>query len=299
MRPLTEMYLASAVSQRRIMETTAPQIAEKLERVLSQWENQGVKISGRSITGLDPLALDTWFNQASKCWKPATANNYICVVNPFLRWAFSRHVIGEDLSGILRTAKLPDADTLPEAERPKNKYYTHDQVRALLETTVGHNRVRDRAIMAIMLYGGFRVSEVCSLTIGQVMDVPRGNVRLRRKGGAWKDAPLSEEAYPFLEAYLSTRKDTSDRNAPLFITSRGKPCSREQIYKSFSAKQRALGLATGPHALRHTAVSEVNNTCGALAARDFANHKSMVVTNRYSHTTEAQRRSAAQAISWK
>ena len=140
--------------------------------------------------------------------------------------------------------------------------------------------------MALILYSGFRVSEVCALTIGQVMHVPHGTVRLRRKGGAWKEAKVSEELYPWLEAYLATRKDKDDPNAPLFITTHGLPCTRIQIYRALSSKQKVLDLATGPHALRHTAISKVNNKYGALAARDFANHKNLVVTNRNSHTTE-------------
>lgn len=75
--------------------------------------------------------------------------------------------------------------------------------------------------MALILYSGFRVSEVCALTIGQVMHVPHGTVRLRRKGGAWKEAKVSEELYPWLEAYLATRKDKDAPNAPLFITTHG------------------------------------------------------------------------------
>lgn len=297
MRTVIRFYLDSR--KRDLLPTTAPQIAEKLERVFSQLESaHGVRFGDEKIEGLSPIVLQTWFNAASAAWKPATANNYICVLNPFLRWAHAMDMTEKDLSAILHTSRLPSPDELPPDQQPKNKYYTHEEAHSLLNGTEGRNRLRDRAIMAVLLYGGFRVSEVCALTVGQVMDVPRGSVRLRRKGGAWKEQDISLDVYPYLEAYLATRKDISDRNAPLFLTSHGLPCTRQQIYKALRGKQEALGLATGPHALRHTAISEVANKLGAVAARDFANHKSVTTTNRYSHTTEQQRRDAADALRW-
>ena len=297
MRTVTAFYLESAVSSRQFMRTTAPQVGEKLERIFTGLESYGAVFSEDRISGITPVVLQKWFNASAREWKPATCNSYICTINRFLRWAHSMEFIDKDLSGVLHTSRLPDPSDLPPEDRPKNKYYTHDQAQALLSSTVGHNRLRDRAIIALLLYGGFRVSEICALTIGQVMSNP-GTVTLRRKGGAWCDAEVSPDAYPHLEAYLRTRPDRDNPEAPLFLTSHGRPCTRNQIYKALSPKQQALGLATGPHALRHTAISEVNNTCGALAARDFANHRSMTVTDRYSHTTKEQRQAAVRNLKW-
>ena len=119
----------------------------------------------------------------------------------------------------------------------------------------------------------------------------------RRKGGAFATAVIGQDAYPLIEAYLRTRKIPDDAE-PLFITTHGKPCSRNQVYKALRFKQKEIDVATGPHALRHTAISEVANTAGAAVARDFANHKSFTVTNRYSHTTEEQRLGAANGLRW-
>ena len=100
-----------------------------------------------------------------------------------------------------------------------------------------------------------------------------------------------------MNAYLLTRKDLTD-DSPLFVTTHGTPCTRTQIYQSLAFKQKELSLATGPHALRHTAISEVGNRFGAVIARDFANHKSFIVTNQYSHTTEKQMHDAVNQLPW-
>ena len=293
MRTMISFYVDSAVADRRIMKTTAPQIEKKLERIFDSLENEyNVSVKDDTIEGLNAPTLQRWFNANAQGWKPATANNYICIINPFLRWAFTMEYLQRDLSSILHTAKLPNPDDLPEGEKPKSKYYTQDQIDDLLTEKTGRNLVRDRAIIALILTSGFRVSEVCDLTIGQVMDVPHGFVRLRRKGGAWKDAPIKAEIYPMLEAYLATRSDTANRSAPLFVTTHGKPCSQNQIYRALRYKQEALGLAVGPHALRHTAITRMEHTYGAAIARDFANHRSITVTNRYTHTTAEELQAA-------
>ena len=306
--PMVDFYAASGVANHRFLPTTAPQIKEKLERVIGMLEKgYDVKVEKEKITGLDSVTLQSWFNQASENWKPATINSYVCVINPFLRWAYEtgrmngetlERYIGYDFSHVLRTVHIPDVDELPEEERPLDKYYTQEQVHELLYGNHGRNQVRDRAIMALILYSGLRVSELCSLTVGQYRESPKGTLRLRRKGGAWATAVVGEDAYPFIDAYLKTRDDLDNPKSPLFMTTHGKPCNKTQIYKALSFKQRQIGVATGPHAFRHTAISEVANRFGAPVARDFANHKSMHITNRYSHTTLEQRAHAADNLHW-
>lgn len=304
MRSMIEFYTASSVANRKILETTAPQIKYRLERIFDMLEKwYEVKMTNEKIEGLDSVTLQNWFIKASKDWKPATINAYVCAINPFLRWAHKMNSKGvyyldDDLSNVLSTVRIPDIDELPEEERPKDKYYTPEQVNELLYGHHGRNQVRDRAIMALVLYSGLRVSELCSLTVKQFRESPRGTLRLKRKGGAWSTAVVGDEAYPLIEEYLKTRDDLDDPSAPLFMTTHGKPCSREQIYKCLSHKQKEIGIATGPHALRHTAVSEVSNRFGAAMARDFANHKSLHVTNRYAHTTEEQRMTAVNKLHW-
>ena len=48
----------------------------------------------------------------------------------------------------------------------------------------GRNKLRDRAICALILESGMRVSELCALTIGDVLDGERGKIYCRRKGAA-------------------------------------------------------------------------------------------------------------------
>lgn len=292
---MVDLYIESR--SLKVSEITSAHARDVIERILDNLvAKYDVKVMEEMIVDLTPTKLQRWYNAICKERKAATVNNYVCMLNPFLRWCFTLDYTGRDFSNILHTVKLPDPESLPPEERPKDKYLSHEQVEQLLHCYIGKNCVRDRAIMALILYSGLRVSEICSMTMNTIAD--RKNVVVKRKGGHYKQVFVGDAFWPYLDAYLKTRSDRTDPNAPLFVTSRGQPCSRNQIYKSFATKQSELGLATGPHALRHTFVSEVENTCGAGVARDCANHKSLAITNRYDHTTPLQRQTAVNKLDW-
>lgn len=294
MRPMISFYAESASGN--MMDTTAQQCAEKLERIFNVLESFGVTVEDESVEGISGTVLQKWVNSMKADHKISSINNYICIINPFLRWAFSMEYTDKDYSSVLHVMRLPKEDSIPEWERPKSKYYSKEQVDALLNSSSGKNRVRDRAIIALLLGSGLRVTELCSLTIGEY-NRSHGSVYIKRKGNEWRHTEVADFVYDYVDAYLKTRPDAND-DEPLFMTTHGQPCNRIQIYKCLSNKQKALDLAAGPHAIRHTFISEAEKVGGASVARDLANHKSLVVTNRYDHSSAEQRREAVNALPW-
>lgn len=302
MFPMINFYCESA----DVSESTASHHMEILERIFKQLADYGVKIEEERITGLSGASLQRWLNAFKKDHKPSTVNNYIVTLNPFLRWAHTIYPDGVgDFGGVLKTVRLPSYEQTPEDERPKEKYYTHDMIAELLKIPKpGRDsdlKKRDRAIMAMFLASGLRVSELCQLKIGSLTDHGHGYVYVRRKGGAWKTTEVSEFAYPYIDTYLKTRADRDNPDAFLFVTQYGEPCNRIQLYKSMRNRQKKVAgddYACGNHVLRHCFVSETEKIGGGAVARDLANHKSLVITNRYDHSTAGQRRQAVDALTY-
>lgn len=296
--PMIDFYVESR--KKRCSDATNRQCLDRLNTVFDQLTaDYGVVMTAGTIEGLNGVTLQTWFNHFVDARKPSTINNYLAFLNPFLRWAYHIGYMLEDLSHLLSCLRIPSQDELPEWERPKEKYLTHDQVEAILsDISTGAFALRNRAIIALFLYSGLRVSEVCSLTIGSVLGRERGVIYLRRKGGRWCEAEVGLAFYPYLNAYLETRSDGRDMDSPLFLTSRGKPMDRFSVYTALRPVQEKLGVATGPHALRHTYISEVEKIGGPAIARDLANHRSMRITNKYDHTTHDQRAETIAKLSW-
>lgn len=303
MFPMIDFYCESIAGN--VGESTIRHHEDVLERIFKQMREFGVDLLEESIPGMSGAALQRWMNKFKLDHKPTSVNGYVVTLNPFLRWAHSIYPDTiADFSGVLHCMKLPDPDKLPVEERPKDKYYTDEEIARLLAVPKrdSDQKKRDRAIIALFLGSGLRVSELCSLNIGDIDNHERGSVYVRRKGGAWKDVDVAEFAYKYIETYLKTRKDRKDADAPLFLTSHGQRCTGPQLYKAMRTKQDKAGVsdgkARGNHTFRHTFISSVEKIGGGAVARDLANHKSLVITNRYDHSTAQQRRDAVNALNW-
>lgn len=285
------------------MPTTADQVQEKLARFMRQLkEEHGVTMEGEQIIGLTPRVLHRWYDKmTASSIKMSTRNNYVALLNPFLMWAVENEYLDnppgkKEIYAVLKVNRLPKEEEIPEDQR-KQKAFTSEQVHLLMKSVGRRNEKRDKAILALLLASGLRVSELCSLTIGSIVNQQRGVVYLKRKGGAWKHTEVADFCYKYLDDYLRTR-DMSDLSAPLFLTERGTPCNRQQIWDIISNKERKLGLQTGVHILRHTTLSNAEKKGGAGVARDIANHKTLYMTNKYDHTTQEERKAALNSLDW-
>lgn len=282
------------------MPTTADQAVEKLTLILNRL---GATFDGEKLIGVKPKTLSKWYaDMVANGLKMSTRNNYVNILNPFLSWAVDMEYLDTDpgkkpIHQVLKVGKLPREDEIPEEER-KQKALTEEQVRLLFEKMPGRYKVRDRAILALFLASGIRVSELCSLNISSIVNQPRGRIYLRRKGGAWKYTEVAEFCYKYIDEYLATR-DVSDCNAPLFLSAYGNRYTREQVWNLLARKETALGLPTGVHILRHTTLSNVEKKGGASITRDLANHSSFATTNRYVHTTPEERSAAINSLDWR
>lgn len=213
---MIDFYIASR--KMSVCENTNETCLERLNTVFDDLtSNYNIIMKECMIVGLTGHVLQKWFNHFMDGRKPSTINNYVSFLNPFLRWAYNIGYIPDDISHILRTVKVPSVETLPEWERPKDKYLTHEDVTKLLHADFGgRNAKRDRAIVAMFLYSGIRVSELCSLTLGSVMKYPVGQVYCKRKGGKWSFVEVGMDFYDYLNDYLENRSDIEDMDAPLF-----------------------------------------------------------------------------------
>jgi len=299
MYPMIDFYVESC----QIAESSAGHHVDILQRVFRQMADFGVTLKEESIDGLTGASVQRWFNAYRKDKKPATINNVVVTLNPFFRWAHTIYPEIPDMSNVLHTVRLPSYEQIPDDEKPKDKYYSDEEIARLLAIPKHDSplKKRDRAVIAMFVGTGLRVSELCQLTVGSIRNYKHGYVRVRRKGGAIKDVDVAEFVYGYVETYLKTRNNPKD-DEPLFMTTHGVPCNRNQLYNSMKNRQDKAGLSEnlgrGNHVFRHTFTSAVEKIGGAAVARDLANHKSLAITNRYDHSTAEQRHDAVNALRW-
>ena len=127
-----------------------------------------------------------------------TINGAARTLKNFFIWAQARGMVTENPFEGLKP--LAEQETGPRAIPPA-------AVDALLRTVVQEQdtrlRLRDQAALALLVYAGLRVQELCDLQIRD-LDIPGLSVAVRRgKGGRSRRVPLHRDAVPLLKAYLT------------------------------------------------------------------------------------------------
>jgi integrase/recombinase XerD len=157
---------------------------------------------------------------------------------------------------------------------------------------------RDRAMLSMMYAAGLRVSELCALKPGDV-DRQRGFVSVLGKGQKRRLVPVGEVALADLDAYLSSpRPEPRPRSTPaLFLSSWGKPLSRQAFWKLVLRYARGVGITKpiSPHKLRHSfATHLLEGGADLRSVQAMLGHANIATTEIYTHVAPDHVRRAHQ-----
>ncbi len=163
-------------------------------------------------------------------------------------------------------------------------------------------KVRDLAIITLLLGTGIRVSECVGLDIEDV-DFNNGAIKVVRKGGNEMLVYFSEEVENALRAYLNERKQVvtaEGHEHALFLSSRKRRISVkavENLVKKYSSMVTTNKKIT-PHKLRSTYGTQLYQETGDIyLVADVLGHKDVNTTKRhYAAMSDARRRKAANAV---
>jgi integrase/recombinase XerD len=212
----------------------------------AQWLQSANARSLDATTEADLLAFMAARHAGTRA---TTANRRLTVFKRYFRWALREHRVQADPTLRLLAARQPMRvpKTLSEA-----------QVEALLaapevDTPRG---LRDRAMLELMYASGLRVTELCTLTVGD-LDAQRGVLSVLGKGNKRRLVPVGEMALLAVERYVTRVRDQHPRaqtSKILFLSPRGKALTRQGFWKIVKRYARIAGIRTpiSPHKLRHS-----------------------------------------------
>jgi len=157
--------------------------------------------------------------------------------------------------------------------------------------------LRDCAILELLYAGGLRVSEVTSLSTGDLA-LDAGRVHVRGKGDKERIVPLGESAVKAIETYLregrphlariSTKRETgaARKELPkqdatrLFLSLRGMPLTRQWIWHLVKANNNHAS----PHRLRHSCATHmVEHGADLRSVQLLLGHADISTTQVYTH----------------
>ncbi len=165
-------------------------------------------------------------------------------------------------------------------------------------------RVRDCAILALMLGTGIRVSECVGLNLSDV-DLKEQGIHIHRKGGKEATVYFSSEVLQYLEEYLKERMglQTEAVNLPeepaLFLSLRKKRLtvrSVEYLVKKYASVAAPKKKIT-PHKLRSSYGSALYaKTNDIYLVADILGHNDVNITRKFYAAIEEERRKSVKNI---
>jgi len=178
---------------------------------------------------------------------------------------------------------------------------------AAAEAGRGATRLRDAAMVRLMLQLGVRVSEVCSLQVS-ALGASRGQrtVAIAGKGGKRVQRALPPAAAGALDAYLAWRAaregvEPGQLAGPLFTTASGRPVDRVEVFRLVRRLAERAGVpdprAVTPHALRHTFATIATERGADLDdLQDAMGHADPRTTRRYQRAARRLERDPAHLV---
>jgi integrase len=126
---------------------------------------------------------------------------------------------------------------------------------------------RDRAMVAAMVLGGLRRSEVLGLRLDDVRGAERRVFVAQGKGGHQRLIPISRRFFEHVAAYLDTERPADGRTDDVFVVlngpNRGQPLTIKGIDDLLAAARRRAGLKHATcHELRHTCLTRLRGRDG-------------------------------------
>ena len=257
--------------------------ARAVASFLTWCEDNGVL----SIAVIQPLHVALWIEMQTRERSAPSVKQQLAAIRHLFDWLVTGQVIATNPaasvrgpSHVVRQGKTP---VLEPAE-----------ARALLDAIdiTTHAGLRDRALIALMVYSFARVGAALAMKVEDVFTQNRRLwVRLREKGGKAHAMPCHHSLEEYLEAYLDGVGIAGDGKGPLFRTiGRGTaqltrtPLPQANAYAMVGRRATAVGIKTklGNHSFRATGITAYLKNGGTLEkAAAMANHASTRTTQLY------------------
>lgn len=224
----------------------------------------------------------------------------------FYHYFYTSELIEKDVASLVPMPKLHEKEIIR---------LDADEVAVLLDTVENgdnltesekrfHNKtkVRDLALLTLLLGTGIRVSECVGLNI-QDVDFKNDGIKIRRKGGYEAVVYFGEEVRCALLDYLDQRKHiipAEGSEDALFLSLQNKRIavrSVEKLVKKYASKITSLKKIT-PHKLRSTYGTTLYRETGDIyLVADVLGHKDVNTTKKhYAAQEDERRRKAAKVV---
>lgn len=191
----------------------------------------------------------------------------------------------------------PQKVTLAKSQERKVDFLEAEDIIGLISKpdTKTFKGLRDRLILELLFSTGLRVSELQKLNVAD-LNMERGEIPVRGKGGKVRVVFLSESAKKILSEYLIAIGDCEPLIVNKIDGSRLSVRSIERIVSKY-AKAAGISKKVSPHTLRHTFATDLLiNGADLRSVQSLLGHSNISTTQIYTHVTDQHLREIHQAF---
>lgn len=249
---------------------------------------------GVRLDEVEPMVVAAYVETLGRELSPASVKQHLAAVRMLFDWLVVGQAVKFNPAAAVRGPRLV-------VRTGKTPALTAEETRALL-ASIGAATIidlRDRALVAVMVYSFARVSAAVGLRVRDYYTQGRRSYfRLHEKGGRYNAVPAHHRAREYVEEYVEAAGIGGDRDGALFraagrrrqpadLSARGMtPQAAERMVKR-RARRAGLPPEVSPHSFRATGITEfLRNGGREETAAMIAGHESTRTTRLYNRLPE-------------
>ena len=244
---------------------------------------------GLALIDIEPIHIAAYIERHPG--SPPTVKQHLAAVRMLFDWLVTGQVLTMNPASSVRGPKHV-------VKRGKTPVLDADQARRLLDSidTAKLSGLRDRALIAVMVYSFARVSAAVGLKAEDYyQEGKRWRFRFREKGGKQHQVPAHHSAEAYLDEYLLAARIGEDKKTPLFQSVNrdglltGRPMTRNDAFRMVKRRAKAAGIpeTTCNHTFRATGITAYLDNGGTIEnAQAIAAHESPRTTKLYDRTDD-------------
>lgn len=229
----------------------------------------------------------------------------LSAVRSMFKYFYTSEILSRDVSALVPLPKLHEKPIIrldaDEVNDMLNKADTGSQLTKNQQRFHDKTRLRDIALLTLLLGTGIRVSECVGLDLEDI-DFKEKGIRVHRKGGYESIVYFGDEVESALKDYLEQRKQILPKDGhekALFLSLQNRRITVravENLVKKYAGLATSLKKIT-PHKLRSTYGTSLYRATGDIyLVADVLGHKDVNTTRKHYAAIEEDRRKSARNI---
>jgi site-specific recombinase XerD len=243
-----------------------------------------------SLQAIEPIIIAAYLENLHIVYSIPTTKQHLAAIRMCFDWLVVGQILPMNPAASVRGAKYV-------VKRGKTPVLSAEDARKLLDSidTTNHVGLRDRALIATMLFTFARISAVVGMNVEDYyQNGKRSWIRLLEKGGKHHEVPVHHSLEAYLDAYLQATGIGNDPTSPLFRTAVGRSgqlsatrLSRSDAFRMVKRRSLQAGLNENVccHTFRATGITAYLENGGTIEnAQMIAAHESPRTTKLYDRT---------------